>query len=153
MTRYRWFAFGRSDDGQSLVEAAIAVPVLLLIVIGIIDIGSYAYTGIEIASGARAGVLYGSHDPGTEASRDGMDAHALANSPDVKPSPSATATAFCVCADGTASSCSSGDCTSSHRLDYVQVTESVQVSPAIPFPGIPNPLPTIVRVAIQQVSP
>jgi len=149
----RWLDLRRSDDGQSLVEAAIVVPFMLLMVIGIIDIGSYAYTGIEVASGARAGALYGSHDPATEYNRDQMDAHALANSPDVKPTPSATATAFCVCADGTASTCASGDCSSSHRLDYVQVTESVQVSPLIPFPGIPNPLPTITRVAIQQVSP
>lgn len=47
----------RSESGQSLIEVAIAVPLLLLILIGIVDIGRVYYTAIALETGAQQGAV------------------------------------------------------------------------------------------------
>jgi Flp pilus assembly protein TadG len=49
-----------SQSGQALVELAFIIPVLLLLTIGVIEIGRYAYIGILVGNAARAGAAYGS---------------------------------------------------------------------------------------------
>lgn len=48
----------------------------------------------------------------------------------------ATATHFCKCSDGTASTCLATDCAGSHRLLYAQVTTSAPYPPMVNFMGI-----------------
>lgn len=48
----------KRDDGQSLIETAIAVPLLLLILIGIFDVGRVMHYTIAIEAGAREGAAY-----------------------------------------------------------------------------------------------
>lgn len=53
----------RSDEGQSLVELALALPVLLLLLLGLADFGrAFYYTSI-ISNAARAGAAYLSQNP------------------------------------------------------------------------------------------
>jgi Flp pilus assembly protein TadG len=58
------FARAAVDErGQSLVEVALTLPVLLLIVIGIVDIGRlYAYK-VAVTNAAREAAFYGARDP------------------------------------------------------------------------------------------
>ncbi|HEY6202141.1 MAG TPA: TadE/TadG family type IV pilus assembly protein [Candidatus Limnocylindria bacterium] len=57
------------EGGQSLVEVALALPVLLLIVIGIVDIGRlYAYK-VAVTNAAREAAFYGARDP--QSAKDG----------------------------------------------------------------------------------
>jgi Flp pilus assembly protein TadG len=46
------------DDGQSLVEFAIALPLLLLILVGLVDIGRVFHYTVALSTGAREGAAY-----------------------------------------------------------------------------------------------
>jgi Flp pilus assembly protein TadG len=51
------------DGGQSLVEVALALPILLLIVLGIVDVGrAYAYKS-AVTNAAREAAIYAARDP------------------------------------------------------------------------------------------
>ena len=52
----------RRQAGQALVELAFVVPVLVLLVIGVIEIGRYAYISILVGNAARAGAAYGARN-------------------------------------------------------------------------------------------
>lgn len=48
------------QSGQALVELAFILPVLLLLALGVIEIGRYAYISILVGNAAHAGAMYGS---------------------------------------------------------------------------------------------
>jgi hypothetical protein len=49
----------RSQSGQALVELAFMLPILLLLCLGAIEIGRYAYISILVGNAAHAGAAYG----------------------------------------------------------------------------------------------
>lgn len=49
----------RSQSGQSLYEMALLAPLLLTVLLGVIELGRYAYISILVANAARAGAAYG----------------------------------------------------------------------------------------------
>src|SRR5260370_23196070 len=49
----------RSQSGQSLLEVALLLPLLVLLLMGTVDLGRYAYIGILVWNAAEAGALYG----------------------------------------------------------------------------------------------
>ena len=53
----------RTDEGQSFVELALALPILLLILLGLADFGRAFYYTTIIANAARAGAAYLSLNP------------------------------------------------------------------------------------------
>jgi len=65
----------RSQKGQSLVELAILLPVLILVLMGIMDLGRVFYAQIVITNAAREGARYGSMYPADEV---GIKARAIA---------------------------------------------------------------------------
>jgi len=53
-------SLSRPDQaGQALVELAFILPMVLLLLLGVIEIGRYAYISILVGNAARAGALYG----------------------------------------------------------------------------------------------
>lgn len=51
----------RAESGQSLIEVAMMLPFLLLLALGIIELGRFAYDGILVGNAAHAGAFYGAH--------------------------------------------------------------------------------------------
>jgi Flp pilus assembly protein TadG len=49
----------RSERGQSLVELALVLPLLILLLSGMVDLGRAFYGYISITNGAREGARYG----------------------------------------------------------------------------------------------
>jgi Flp pilus assembly protein TadG len=49
----------QSQDGQAILEVALLTPFLLALLVGVVEIGRYAYIGILIGNAARAGAAYG----------------------------------------------------------------------------------------------
>src|ERR1700680_1808303 len=47
------------DSGQTLIEIAILVPVLMFLTLGIVELGRYGYVSILVGNAARAGTAYG----------------------------------------------------------------------------------------------
>ncbi|MFC1879838.1 TadE/TadG family type IV pilus assembly protein, partial [Chloroflexota bacterium] len=55
---------GRSgQDGQSLVEFAVALVFLLLLIAGIVDVSRALFTYMALRDAAQEGALYGSTNP------------------------------------------------------------------------------------------
>ncbi len=57
--RFKWLSAGR-PRGQSLVEFALVIPIFLLIVFALIDMGRLVYINNALAEGAREGTRWGS---------------------------------------------------------------------------------------------
>lgn len=54
---------GRERKGQALVEFALVLPLLLLIVFGVLDLGRAFYVSVVLANAAREGARYASRHP------------------------------------------------------------------------------------------
>ncbi len=140
----------RADAGSAIAELAVIAPVLVLLLVGLIEVGRYARYSIVVGNAARAGVQYGARNLATAADLSGMQAYALNDARDAG-GMSATASQFCRCADGTASSCLPGDCAGSHRLVFVQVDTSGTFASLLHYPGI-GASQTITSRAIMRVA-
>jgi Flp pilus assembly protein TadG len=61
-------AIARHDDGQSLIELALALPLLLVALLGLVDLGrAYMYT-TALSNAAREAALYAAQEPDATAS-------------------------------------------------------------------------------------
>jgi len=127
----------RAQQGQSLAEIALMLPVILVTMMGAIEIGRVAYASIEVCNGARAGVAYGAQNESNASNTSAMQTAALS---DVNLNGmTATATYSCQCSNGSSTSCTSNTCTSgTHLEEYVTVTTSYSMNSLFKYPGIPQ---------------
>lgn len=58
-TRRPVIAGRKGQRGQSLLEVAFVTPLILALVLGVIELGRYAYVAILVGNAARAGAAYG----------------------------------------------------------------------------------------------
>ena len=54
----RWYSVFHSQSGQSLVELALITPLLLVVILGIIEMGRYAYLSILVGNAAETGAEF-----------------------------------------------------------------------------------------------
>ncbi len=137
-------------SGASLVEFAIVAPIFLLLLAGIVELGSAMNQSIIVASAARAGVEYGAQNLVTAEDVSGMVSAAIADGGN-EPGLSATASYACTCADGSASTCLDTDCSSSYRIVRVTVTATDAFAPFLTVPGAPDVF-SLTQTAIREVS-
>jgi len=141
--------FARREDGNSLIETALVLPVLLLLLVGAVDIGRGFRAAMIVNAAARTGAAYGIHYPTDVA---GM---ALAAKTDTSKLVTVTpvATYGCECSDGTSAtaSCSSEPtCSSSmNSVYYVELDTSATYTPILPWPGIPTTIPLTAKVRLR----
>ncbi len=156
---------GRSSErGAALVEVAIALPLLVVILVGTIDFARVFYSALELTNAARAGAQYGTQDIGHSGEAPPMPnvlAAAAAAAPNVAMSVTAQQRCECASPSGVFSPTSpAGACTpaalascgsANHLVVYVTVTASRTFTLIAPFPGIPNNI-TLRRNATQRVA-
>lgn len=154
----------RSQSGQSLVELALLTPILLLMLIGIVEMGRYSYLSLMLASSARAGASYGAQGVGysvdcaagggggTCASTSGIyqaaynDFYNSSNNTNNTSAFSVTANVSCGCDSAgavTAATCTgttAGTCGTGHWVILETVTVSAKFSSLFSYPGIPSSL-------------
>ena len=162
--------FLRSQSGQSLVEVALVSPFLLLLLLGLIELGRYAYISILVGNAARAGAAYGSQSlvdsvdaTGIQAAADndfqnnGQSTSALTVTPSTS---NPTPTTSCGCDSGgtvasapctSGTSPTAGTCTLGHWVVMVSVTASGTFNSLFNYPGIPQSI-TISRTATMRVA-
>ena len=133
----RKFRLARGESGSALLEMAVVAPLLILILVGAFEVGRFAQLAIVVGNAARAGVQYGAHDLITANDNAGMRTAALNDGQNMTGLTVTTATHFCRCADGSASTCQATDCSSSHRLVFVQVDTNGAFSSLFHLPGVP----------------
>ena len=132
----------RGEQGASLVELALLLPVFIVLLLGAVDFCRAFYLANEIAGAARAGAIYGSRNPTDTL---GMGTVAQDDASDVPNVSAGTPTYVCECADGSnlisGSACSTAPPTCSGGLNWVykvSVTVTGTYTPLVPWPGIPS---------------
>lgn len=159
----------RPDRGQSMIELAIAIPVLLLVLAAVVDIGRLAYTTITLNDAARAGAAYGAQTLVTAADvvgikcaayRDAKDITPLAGSADTCTCPdgtswqcglTASASTSCECADGSKVKCGDGVCGSGTHTVYVTVSTQAQFKSLTHLLPLSSPM-TVSATATRRVG-
>jgi len=123
--------------GQSVVEVALMAPVLLLLLVGTIEIGRYAYYGIEVSSAARAGVQYGAQSLADSKYLAGITKAAQKDAPEVT-GMDVAATNQCACSNSPATfvGCPARGCAPGHGLVFLKVDTTANIRPLFRFPGL-----------------
>jgi Flp pilus assembly protein TadG len=138
-------------NGQSAVELAVAVPVLVLLLLAGADFARLFYTYTAVENAARAGAQYGSQSVITAADGNGMIAAANADGSNVT---GLTVNANqCTCESSTSSvaSCSANYCSDNSQATYVVVNTQAPFHTIVSYPGIPSSL-TLSGQAVMQVQ-
>ena len=151
-------AKGRSlgdERGTALIETALSASVLIVLLLGIVEFGIMAYTGIEVGNAARAAAQYGAMNGGAFLPTDatGMDSTGMLNaargdaanlvaSPVTFPSGYPTYTCSCSSSADTTASCTPpaapSGCTASHLVVTVKVQTQTTYTPFVRIPGFGN---------------
>jgi Flp pilus assembly protein TadG len=140
---------GRVGDsrGAALVELAVALPLLIVVLLGTIDFGRVFRSAMIVTNAARAGALYGAQDVSLSGDTAGMIAAAnavlTANGLTVGPAPTATTLCQCVTDLGVYSPTSpvntcTATCSGAHMAVSVTVSVTRTFSTLASFPGLPN---------------
>ncbi|HKO13305.1 MAG TPA: TadE/TadG family type IV pilus assembly protein [Acidobacteriaceae bacterium] len=136
--------FLSANSGQSLIETALTLSLLILLLAAAVDFGRAYYLLIELKSAAHAGAIYGSQYP---TDTNGMKAIASSNATNLtNVSFTPTASWGCECDDGSSATlatgsplaCSTPSCTGGNLVYYVVVNTTASFSPMLPWPGIPS---------------
>lgn len=135
----------RTEAGQSLLEFALMLPMVLLLVTGVAEIGRAAYYSITVSNAATAGVEYGAQD--SQHAGDGNMPQAAVNDGNgIVTLGNTSATHGCRCDDGTGLSCNpmpadgtcaNISCGSQTVVECVQVTTHDTFNPLFNWPGLP----------------
>ena len=117
----------RTGRGQALVEFALVIPIFLLLIFGLVDLGRAVFANNSLAEAARDGARYGAVQARSysTASRALVEDYVLDRLDAV---PNATATVTCV-PDNASLGCSGGG------DDYLIVTAEVELEMITPIIG------------------
>ena len=157
------FRRGYTRSGQSLVEVALMLPFLLLLLLGVIELGRYAYIGILVGNAARAGAAYG-----VQSNVQSVDTVGIQNAAindfvsNGQPGSSLTVTSVVTCgcdSSGTvttagctpATNPTAGTCASGHWTVILAVTASGTFNSLFNYPGIPSSI-SLSRVSALRVN-
>jgi Flp pilus assembly protein TadG len=143
----RRFATSGAEHGQSLVELALVLPVLLMLLVGTIEIGRFAYYAILVSNAARAGAQYGAQSLTTSADTAGIRTAARN---DGLATLTVTPTQLCGCTATALGGCPAGGFCA-NPLVYVEVTTSGTFASLFSYPGLPRNL-TLTSTVKMRVS-
>ena len=128
-----------SEKGAALIEAAVTLPILLLLLMGATEFAMAAYGAIEVSNAANAGADYGTATQITAADTAGIRLAAGDDAGNIPLNP-ATVSRTYACSDGTgisgtppAVTCSSGAAVET----ILTVNTQAVYSPPIHWPGLP----------------
>lgn len=137
----------KSQRGNAMIEFVIAVPLLMFIAIGLVEVGRFAYFSVLVGNAAHAGAQYGSQSFTTVVDTTGMADAAKADGQNVT-GLTASGTHVCTCWNGTTASpspptttaCNTTVCPLSgyHRVLYAQVTATGSFTSLFSYPGLPH---------------
>lgn len=140
----------RSESGASLVEFAILLPVLVVLLIGLIEVGRYTHFAILAANAARAGAAYGAQSNQKADDTPGMTSAAKLDGQSLTQW-TVSANHFCSVNGSALGACSNPP--ASGTIYYVSVQVNGTFPSLLNFPGIPTNVrvsgTSVMRVASQ----
>ncbi len=139
----------RGDAGQSFVEIALTLPVLVILLVGAAEFATIAFAAIEVSNAARAAVAYGALST-TMGDSTGIKNAAIMDASNLNPAlatSNVTVSTVGVCSSGaactgTGSTCTNTDCRNpANPGDQIETILTVDISypftPKIHLPGVP----------------
>jgi Flp pilus assembly protein TadG len=149
----------RDERGAALVELAVALPMLVILLVGTLDFGRVFRSAMVVTAAARAGALYGAYrlDRAAQNPPTGITnaVNTVLASNNLTSGPSPTVSLLCACAtDGgtfTASSCTATCATGTHMVTRVSVSVTRTFTLGSALPALPASI-TVTRTAIQRVQ-
>lgn len=139
--------FGRAGErGTSLLEMGLLLPALLLLLLGIIDVGRYAQFNIEVANAAHAGAQYGAQSPITAADTTGIANAAVNDAQNILTTAQVSSSA-CTC-NGPAGAMCAFTCSSADSVTYVQVTTTGTFRSLFGYVGVPSSVSKTVNMRV-----
>jgi Flp pilus assembly protein TadG len=130
---------------------AVAMPLLVLMVLGVGDFGRVLYTAITLSHAARAGAAYGAQSNGHTGDSAGIQQAAEEEAQDIG-TIGVTSQRVCECTGGSPVSCTTASCGSyGAPRAFVEVTTTQTYATLIAYPGIPAtvPLTRTAKVRVQ----
>lgn len=136
--------------GQSIVELALVLPVLMFLVLVGADFGRFCYVQIAVNGAARAGAQFASQTVVNAADTSGIIRAAQLDASNV-PSLNATASQ-CTCLPGSSvPACPASYCASDAQATFVEVDTQAPFQTLVQYPGIPSSL-TLAGKAMMEVA-
>jgi Flp pilus assembly protein TadG len=132
------------EEGQSLVEISLTLPVLVLCLLAAAMFAQGAYYAIEVANAAKAGVAYAAQSTATAADTAGIQTAATLDANNITlATPSVTVSSVCssgTACTGTGNTCKNTDCSTPgyHIETIVSVDTATTFAPVIHVPGLPT---------------
>lgn len=128
--------FIRSESGAAAVEFSFIAPILLLLMVGLMDMGMYIRDRMKLEQISRAAVDYimqGGQEDNIQ-----TDVLTYYDSENAE-SYTITPERVCTCSDGATQDCSAMSCShGDYSRQYVQVTVDRTFTTLFPYPGIPR---------------
>lgn len=140
--------------GNMIIEFTLALPVLSLMLVGMLDLGTYGLQKSSMMNGARQGAQYGMLAP-----TDSTNINATASNATGLTGVTATNSVFCECVSGTSVSCSSTCGTGQTLKKYITVTTtksftSVLTTGSLSFGSMGNwTAPTSLSASVTMIVP
>jgi hypothetical protein len=130
---HRARVIAQAERGQSIIELALILPLLLLLLVGTIEIGRFAYYSILVSNAARAGAQYGAQNLATAADTIGIQTAARN---DGLATLTVTSLQECGCSGLALGGCPAGGLCA-NPLVYVEVTAKQTFASLFHYPGLP----------------
>jgi Flp pilus assembly protein TadG len=142
----------RSERGQSAVEFAVVVPILVLVLVVVSDFGRLFFVSVAVNNAARAGAQYGSQFVTNAKDSTGMVAAANLDGANITGWNTPTASeCTCVNPPSPLVACPASYCTHTTTANYVEVDTSATYHTLLTYPGIPSAY-TLTGKAVMQVQ-
>ncbi len=133
--------------GAAMAEFAVLLPLLMITVLGLIELGRFAYYTIVVGNAAHAGAQYGAESSTNAGDLSGMQTAATTDGANNIHAITAQAHDVCSCwnptsrtlTPSTPTNAACGQtCTTGQLVGYVQVTTSGSFNPIVTYPGLPT---------------
>lgn len=133
-----------SKSGAAMLELIVALPILILISIGVMDYGRVYFTSVAVANAARAGAEYGTSEVANQKDSINIVNFAKLDGAEVAPI-TVTEKTFYMCGSTLVAASATCPGYGPPRV-YVQVTASKVVTMLLRYPGLPGTV-TVSRTA------
>lgn len=150
-----------SESGQTLVEMGLLLPFLVLLMLGVVEMGRYGYMGILVGNAARAGTAYGTQTLPQSVDSAGITIAArndFKSNGQLPANLNVTSAVSCGCDSGgsiapaTCTGTGAGTCISGHWVVVLSVTASGTFSSIFHYPLIPASV-SVSKISSMRVRP
>lgn len=134
--------------GTGLLELAFLLPIFMILVAGVVDMGRYAQFSILVANAAHTGALYGSHNLVTASDTNGIQAAAVNDAGTLSTPLVVSSQMLCGCAADSLSAMCPATC--ANALTYIQVTATGTFHSVFNTLGIPTSVSKMAQMRVSE---